>query len=95
MRLTPGSRIKEHTDLALSVEEGSARFHIPVVTDTDVEFYLNGSRVVMDAGSVWYLRLSDPHSVYNGSDAERVHLVIDASVNDWMRTMMETALCGA
>ena len=95
MRLTPGSRIKEHTDLALGVEEGSARIHIPVVTDTDVEFYLNGSRVVMDAGSVWYLRLSDPHSVYNGSDAERVHLVIDAAVNDWMRTMMETALCGA
>src|SRR5262245_18117787 len=33
MRLTPGSTIKEHTDLELDVEQGAARFHIPVVTN--------------------------------------------------------------
>ena len=59
MRLTPGSRIKEHTDHDLRVENGAARIHVPVVTNDDVEFYLNGSRVVMTAGSAWYLRLSD------------------------------------
>jgi len=90
MRLTPGSRIKEHTDLELGIEHGTARIHIPVVTNEDVEFYLNGSRVVMTAGSAWYLRLSDPHSVYNKGGAERVHLVIDAVVNDWMLTMFES-----
>jgi hypothetical protein len=92
MRLTPGSRIKEHTDLELGIEHGAARIHIPVVTNDDVEFYLNGSRVVMTAGSAWYLRLSDPHSVYNKGDAERVHLVIDADVNDWMLTLFESVL---
>jgi quercetin dioxygenase-like cupin family protein len=95
MRLTPGSRIKEHTDLELSVEEGTARIHIPVVTNADVEFYLNRSRVVMEPGSVWYLRLSDPHSVHNKGDTERVHLVIDAVTNDWMMAMIELALRGA
>jgi hypothetical protein len=47
MRLTPGSVIKEHTDLDLGVESGSARIHIPVTTNPDVEFLLNrepGSR---------------------------------------------------
>ncbi len=91
MRLTPGSRIKEHTDLELSVEEGTARIHIPVVTNPDVEFHLNRSRVVMAAGSAWYLRLSDPHSVHNNGDTDRVHIVIDAAVNDWMRAMLASA----
>jgi len=88
MRLTPGSRIKEHRDHELSVEEGTARIHIPVTTNPDVEFYLNRSRVVMEAGSAWYLRLSDPHSVHNRGDSDRVHMVIDAAVNDWMRAML-------
>jgi quercetin dioxygenase-like cupin family protein len=91
MRLTPGSRIKEHADLELSVEEGTARIHIPVVTNPGVEFYLNGSRIVMEAGSAWYLRLSDPHSVYNNGDSDRVHMVIDAVANDWLRTLLESA----
>jgi hypothetical protein len=91
MRLTPGSVIKEHTDLELSVEEGTARIHIPVVTNPDVEFYLNGTRIVLDAGSAWYLRLSDRHSVYNKGANDRVHMVVDATVNGWLRSMIESA----
>jgi Aspartyl/Asparaginyl beta-hydroxylase len=92
MRLAPGSVIKEHTDLDLSVDEGTARFHIPVTTNKHVEFYLNKSRVVMPVGSVWYLRLSDPHSVYNKGDTDRVHMVIDTSVNDWMRALLQSVM---
>jgi hypothetical protein len=91
MRLTPGSRIKEHTDHELSIEEGTARFHIPVTTNGDVEFYLNRSRVILEAGSAWYLRLSDPHSVYNGGQSDRVHMVVDAVVNDWLGAILQTA----
>ncbi|MEA2954341.1 MAG: hypothetical protein QOJ96_3861 [Alphaproteobacteria bacterium] len=91
MRLAPGSRIKEHTDLELSIEEGSARVHIPITTNAGVEFYLNDRRVLMEAGSAWYLRLSDPHRVTNNGDSDRVHLVIDLSVNDWLTTMLESA----
>lgn len=88
MRLAPGSVIKEHTDHELSVELGFARLHIPIVTNPGVSFVLNGSRVVMEAGSVWYLRLSDPHSVVNAGDTARVHLVIDADANDWIRSLL-------
>ncbi len=95
MRLTPGSRIKEHTDLELSIEEGTARIHIPVVTNAEVEFYLNGSRVIMEAGSAWYLRLSDPHRVHNKGATDRVHLVIDAVANDWVRDALAAAAYAA
>jgi hypothetical protein len=91
MRLAPGSRIKQHTDLELSLEEGSARIHIPVTTNAGVEFYLNDRRVAMEAGSAWYLRLSDPHRVTNNGDSDRVHLVIDLGVNEWLTTMLESA----
>lgn len=91
MRLTPGSVIKEHTDLDLSFEEGTVRIHVPVVTDTGVEFYLNRSRVVLDAGSAWYLRLSDPHSVVNRGSSDRVHMVIDAEVNRWVADILKAA----
>ena len=91
MRLSPGSRIKEHNDHELSVEEGTLRIHIPVVTNPNVEFYLNRSRVIMEAGSAWYLRLSDPHSVTNNGASDRVHLVIDALVNDWIKDVLAQA----
>jgi hypothetical protein len=45
MRLSAGSVIKAHVDLDLDIESGAARIHVPVVTNPDVEFLLNGSRV--------------------------------------------------
>jgi len=92
MRLTPGSVIKEHNDLELSFEEGTVRIHVPIVTNADVEFYLNRRRVVLEAGSAWYLRLSDPHSVANRGASDRVHMVIDAKVNDWVKDVLTSAL---
>jgi hypothetical protein len=91
MRLTPGSVIKEHNDLELSFEEGTVRIHVPVVTNAGVEFYLNRSRVVLDAGSAWYLRLSDPHSVVNRGSSDRVHMVIDAEANRWVADILKAS----
>jgi len=92
MRLTPGSRIKEHTDHVLSFEDGIVRVHVPVTTNDAVEFHLNQQRVVLEAGSAWYLRLSDPHSVANHGSTDRVHLVIDANVNDWVEALFESTM---
>jgi hypothetical protein len=91
MRLTAGSVIKEHHDVALSFEDGMVRLHIPVVTNDGVDFRLNGARVVLEAGSCWYLRLSDPHSVANRGTEDRVHLVVDAFANDWIGRVFEEA----
>jgi hypothetical protein len=88
MRLTPGSVIKDHVDHDLDVAAGMARIHIPITTNPEVDFRLNGERVIMAPGSAWYLRLSDPHSVANRGVSDRVHLVLDAVVNDWVRGLL-------
>jgi hypothetical protein len=84
MKLTPGSEIKPHSDLDLDVEHGRARLHIVVATNPQVEFLLNGTRVMLDEGECWYLRLSDPHAVANRGETDRLHLVVDALVNPWL-----------
>jgi Aspartyl/Asparaginyl beta-hydroxylase len=92
MRLTPGSRIKAHSDYDLEFESGMVRIHIPIATNPGVEFRLNGAIVPLTQGSAWYLRLADPHSVENRGDSDRVHLVIDAVADDWMRDLLERGM---
>ena len=91
MKLSAGSRIKQHSDYDLCYEDGAVRFHIPVVTNPQIEFYLNDERIILSAGECWYLRLSDPHRVNNFSDRDRVHLVVDATVNDWVTEVFTQA----
>lgn len=88
MKLSAGSIIKEHTDHDLAAELGTARLHIPIVTNADVNFQLNGSQVFMEEGECWYLRLSDRHSVVNNGCEDRIHLVIDAETNDWLLELL-------
>lgn len=90
MKLTAGSRIKEHTDYDLSAEQGMARLHIPIVTNDKVDFRLNNKRLTMAEGECWYLRLSDPHSVENHGSTDRTHLVIDAVCDDWLMRRIDT-----
>jgi hypothetical protein len=84
MRLGPGSIIRLHADHDLGFQYGRARLHVPVVTNPDVEFVLDGERVVLGEGECWYLDLSRPHAVANRGAAARIHLVIDAAVNPWL-----------
>lgn len=91
LRLTPGSMIKEHTDHEYTGDDGTVRIHIPVVTNPDVVFLLNGTRVVMDAGSAWVLRLNDPHSVANNGATDRVHMLVDLTMDDRLAAMLGAA----
>jgi hypothetical protein len=84
MRLGAGSFIKLHADHDLGFQYGRVRLHVPVVTNPDVEFVLNGERVVMGEGECWYLDLSRPHAVANRGAEARIHLVIDTVVNAWL-----------
>ena len=42
----------------------------------------------LKAGELWYMRLSDPHSVHNNGQTERIQLSIDVVVNDWIRSLV-------
>lgn len=91
MKLTPGSTIKPHADHDLEAEQGRVRLHIPVATNADVDFRLNGEPIVMREGECWYLRLSETHAVANRGRTDRVHLVIDALVNPWLEDQLMRA----
>lgn len=87
MKLEAGAQIKEHKDADLAFEKGEIRLHIPVTTNTDVEFYLDKERMVLNEGECWYMNFNLPHSLNNRSKEDRVHLVIDAVVNDWVKEL--------
>lgn len=91
LRLTPGSALLEHTDHEYTDDDGTVRLHIPVVTNPDVVFLLNGTRVVMDAGTAWVLRLADPHSVANRGTTDRVHMLVDLVMDAGLETMLREA----
>ncbi|HXC02726.1 MAG TPA: aspartyl/asparaginyl beta-hydroxylase domain-containing protein [Opitutaceae bacterium] len=88
LRLKAGSVVKEHTDLDLGFEDGEVRLHIPVRTNPDLVFMLGGARVVMREGECWYNNFNLPHSVDNRGATDRIHLVIDCVVNDWLRRLL-------
>ena len=85
LRLGPGSVIREHADPALGFEDGEVRIHIPVQTNSGVEFCLAGEPLQFKEGNCYYINVSLPHRVSNRGSEARIHLVIDADVNDWVR----------
>jgi hypothetical protein len=92
LRLTAGSNIREHRDYDLGYDAGEVRIHVPVITHPGVEFYLDGRRIIMNEGECWYLDLNLPHRVRNRGETDRVHLVIDCQLNDWLRGMIAGAI---
>ena len=84
LRLRAGSSIREHRDYRLGYEDGEVRLHIPVVTNPDVAFFVQGERAWMAEGECWYLNVNLPHRVDNQSKTDRIHLVIDCVVDDWL-----------
>ena len=91
LRLAPGSKIREHRDHCLSLEDGEFRVHVPVQTSPEVIFLLAGEPVPLTSGTSWYLNVNHPHSVDNGSSQPRVHLVFDCVVNPWVLKIIAEA----
>lgn len=88
LKLAPGAVIREHRDPDLHYEFGEVRLHIPLLTNPQAEFFLANERVVMNEGECWFLNLSLPHRVFNGGKSDRIHLVVDCLVNDWLRAQI-------
>ena len=90
LKLNAGSSIKEHRDAELNFESGEIRLHIPVITHTDVDFFLDKERLPLQEGECWYMNFNLLHAINNNSNINRVHLVIDAVVNDWVKTIFNS-----
>lgn len=89
LNLKAGAIIKEHRDAELAFEMGCARLHFPVQTNSLVEFYVNNIRVKMRPGESWYINANMPHRVANYGTTDRIHLVIDCEVNNWLKNIFE------
>jgi hypothetical protein len=90
LKLNAGSSIKEHRDAELNFESGEIRIHIPVLTHADVEFFLDKEKMNLKEGECWYMNFNLLHSINNKSKINRVHLVIDALVNNWVKTLFNS-----
>lgn len=87
LQLAVGAEIKPHSDHCLGYEDGCFRLHIPIITNTEVEFILDGTRLIMNEGECWYIDANFTHSVANRGLQDRIHLVIDGLRNEWTDAM--------
>jgi hypothetical protein len=91
LKLAAGAQVHEHKDMDLCYEEGLVRFHIPVFTNKDVEFFLQGELMHLQEGECWYMNFNLPHTLHNKSKNDRIHLVIDARVNEWVQQLFSSS----
>ena len=80
IKLKAGQDVGQHQDsgdyLMLS-----KRNHIPIITSDRVFFGVGNDKVTMGVGECWEINNSRPHYVNNGSEIDRVHLLIDIMPN--------------
>ena len=83
LKLGAGSEINPHRDHLAGYEYDFFRLHIPIQTNDEVRFILDGELLHMLAGECWYTNVHYVHSVSNHGNTDRVHLVIDGERNEW------------
>lgn len=92
LRLGAGARIREHRDYDLGLPDSDLRLHVPIATDEQVEFLLEGRQVPMQPGECWFLDLARPHRVCNYGSGVRVHLVVDCRPSPWLLAQIDAGL---
>lgn len=75
-RLKPKGVICAHVDTGVMFTS-SRRFHIPIETNDKVIFTIGGETRVMREGEMWEINNSREHSVENGGEQSRIHLIVD------------------
>lgn len=90
LKLEAGAVIHAHSDRDLYFEEGEIRLHIPIKTNELVEFFLEDEQIKMKEGECWYMNLALLHNINNKSKYDRVHLVMDCVVNDWVKNLFQS-----
>lgn len=88
LRLGPGAVIKEHCDPMLGLDHAEVRIHVVVSTNPGVECRIDGVAQHWAAGECWYADFTKPHSFANRGASERVHMVLDCVLDDWLRQLL-------
>lgn len=77
--MAPGHEIRAHVDYDTTLV---CRYHIPVITDPDVKFYIQRNNYMHEFhmpadGKVYFFNQGLKHWVKNNSKTARLHLIID------------------
>ncbi len=88
LRLGAGATIKKHTDPLLSLEHEEVRIHVVVSSNPEVEVCIGGSSGHWAAGECWYADFTKPHGFINRGTTDRVHIVLDCGLNEWLRNLL-------
>jgi hypothetical protein len=81
-KLKPDGLISPHIDEG-PYADAFERFHICLKSEPGNQFYVEtspgcGEFVYMKPGELWWFNHKAMHTVYNGSETDRIHLIIDA-----------------
>ena len=76
VKLLPGRMIPKHRDHGDTLLR-THRLHKPIVTHENVMFSVGQKQLQMKEGHIWEINNRRKHSVKNGSDIERIHLIAD------------------
>jgi aspartyl/asparaginyl beta-hydroxylase (cupin superfamily) len=86
MEVKPGTNVYWHYDNNETIDDldqtKNARLHLPIITSNKVKLELCHQNAGWSEGKLYYGDFSFPHSVFNGSKINRIHLVIDVKIND-------------
>lgn len=83
VKLRAGKNIDEHSDAGLYLNMAK-RHHIPIITNDEVWFYIDGHKKNLRQGEIWQIDNSKLHKVENQSNQDRVHLIVDVVPNSYV-----------
>lgn len=92
LKLAPGALIKPHKDYFLGLDYGEVRLHVVVVTNSKTHCKIGGQNYHWQAGESWYGDFGQIHSFANNGEIDRIHMVIDCKVNDWLVALLSMQL---
>lgn len=75
-KLLPNSEVGEHSDTETLLKY-SHRVHLPITTNEQVVFKINGQGHNLKEGVLYEISNLDPHSVINPSAQDRIHIIVD------------------
>lgn len=94
MGLEAGAVVPEHVDVHYYWRT-HLRIHVPVITNPKVTFKCDGETVNMKAGECWLLDSFFQHSVENGGEEDRIHLVLDTVGSTRLWDLIDAGAGGA
>jgi hypothetical protein len=74
--LKPGGRIYPHCDCGEFLER-CHRVHVPLKTNKGVVYWIAGENYYWEMGNIYEFDNTLIHGVFNGSDQERIHLILN------------------